>query len=119
MFVFKSPSLTFACIEKKELGNILNRIIEDLDLNLTETLISKSDKTETKQKTTFLKNQETKNNKKEDIEKPLQCHEWLKQLVEDQLKQNRTHYNFGEDYENKKQKSKFKNLTARKRKLLP
>ena len=56
MFVFKSPSLTFACIEKKELGNILNRIIEDLDLNLTETLISKSDKTETKQKTTFLKN---------------------------------------------------------------
>ena len=35
---------------------MLNKIIEDLDLNLKQTLMSKSNKTETKQKTTLLKN---------------------------------------------------------------
>ena len=83
--------------------------------------MSKSDKTETKQKITLLKNlnRTLKTIKKEDIEKQLQSHERLTQLVEDQLKQNETYYNFGEDYENKKQKNKFKNVTVRKRKLLP
>ena len=56
MIVFRSPSLTFRSIEKEELGIILNRIIEDLDLNLKQTLMSKNDKTETKQKITLLKN---------------------------------------------------------------
>ena len=55
MIVFKSPSLTFASIEKKEIRTNLNKLIEDLDLNLKQTLISKSDKTETKQKITLLK----------------------------------------------------------------
>ena len=55
MIVFKSPSLTFASVEKEELGIILNRMIEDLDLNLKQTLMSKNDKTETKQKITLLK----------------------------------------------------------------
>ena len=45
-------------------------------------------------------------------------HEWLTQLVEDQLKQNKA-YNFGENFENKELKNKFKNVTVRKRKLLP
>ena len=83
--------------------------------------MSKSDKTETKQKITSLRslNRRRKTIKREDIEKQLQSHEWLTQLVEDQLKQNKTYYNFGEDYENKKQKNKFKNVTVRKRKLLP
>ena len=34
---------------------MLNKIIEDLDLNLKQTLMSKSNKTETKQKITLLK----------------------------------------------------------------
>ena len=34
------------------------------------------------------------------IEKQLQSHEWLIQLVGDQLK-NKTNYSFGENYENK------------------
>ena len=55
MIVFKSPSLTFASVEKKELKTMLNKIIEDLDLNLKQTLMSKSNKTETKQKITLLK----------------------------------------------------------------
>ena len=55
MIVFKSPSLTFATIEKKELKDILNNIIENLGLNFN-LLMSKSDKKETKQKLTLLKN---------------------------------------------------------------
>ena len=35
---------------------MLNKIIDDLDLNLKQTLMSKSNKTEAKQKTTLLKN---------------------------------------------------------------
>ena len=121
MFAFKSPSLTFASVEKKELVTILNKIIEDLDLNLKQTLMSKSDKTETKQKLTLLKNFNKRLDtiKKEDIEKQLQSHDWLTQLVEDQLKQTQTYYNFGENYENKQVKTKFENVTVRKRKLLP
>ena len=55
MIVFKSPSLTFASIEKKELKTALNNIIEDVGLNLKQTLMSISDKTETKQKITLKK----------------------------------------------------------------
>ena len=50
MLLFKSPSLTIASVHKKELRNILDRIIEDLGLNLTETLMSASDIQDTKQK---------------------------------------------------------------------
>ena len=56
MIVFKSPSLTFSSIEKKELKTALNNIIKDLGLNLNQTLMSKSGKTETKQKITLIKN---------------------------------------------------------------
>ena len=100
---------------------MLNKIIEDLDLNLKQTLMSKSNKTETKQKITLLKNFNKRFDtiKKADIEKQLQSQEWLTQLVEDQLKQNKTYYNFGENFENKELKNKFKNVTVRKRKLLP
>ena len=55
MIVFKSPSLTFASIEKKELKTALNNIIEDVGLNLRQTLMSISDQTETKQKITLQK----------------------------------------------------------------
>ena len=79
---------------------MLNKIIEELNLNLKQTLINL-------------------NYKKADIEKQLQSHEWVAQLVEDQLKQNKTYYNFGENFENKELKNKFRNVTVRKRKLLP
>ena len=56
MIVFKSPALTLATVEKKELKNIFKKIIEDLKLNITQTLMSQSDKNETKQKITLLIN---------------------------------------------------------------
>ena len=72
---------------------MLNKIIEDLDLNLRQTLMSSGDKTETKQKITLLKkfNKRLDTIKKEDIEKQLQSHNWLVQLVDDQFKQNKTY----------------------------
>ena len=72
---------------------MLNKIIEDLDLNLKQTLMSSGDKTKTKQKMTLLKkfNKRLDTIKKEDIEKKLQSHNWLVQLVDDQLKQNKTY----------------------------
>ena len=86
--------------KKKEMKTMLNKIIEELDLNLKQTLINL-------------------NYKKADIEKQLQPHEWVAKLVEDQLKQNKTYYNFGENFENKELKNKSRNVTVRKRKLLP
>ena len=56
MILFKSPSLTLARVNKKEFQNILNKIIGDLDLNLTDTLMSARDEQETKQKIAILKN---------------------------------------------------------------
>ena len=50
--------------------------------------MSKSNKTEARQKITLLKNfnKRLDTAKKTDIENQLQSHEWLIQLVEDQLK---------------------------------
>ena len=121
MIVFKSPSLTFTTIAKSELKTLLNNIIEDLDLNL-DLVMTKADKTDTKQKITLLKNfikrYDTTNI--QNIEKQIKSHEWLSQLVEDQLK-NKTDLSFGENYEKRKSKNKFPyNTTSqRKRKLLP
>ena len=56
MIVFKLSSLTFPSVEKTELKTMLNKIIEDLNLNLKHTLMSKSNKTETRQKITLSKN---------------------------------------------------------------
>ena len=71
IIVFKSPSLTIVSVYKKELRNILNKIIADLDLNLTETLMSARDIQDTKQKKIISKQLIKRLNKapKKDIEK--------------------------------------------------
>ena len=121
MIIFKSPSLTFTTIAKSQLKTLLNNIIKDLDLNL-DLVMTKADKTDTKQKITLLKNfikrYDTTNI--QNIEKQIKSHESLSQLVEDQLK-NKADLCFGENYEKRKSKNKFPyNTTSqRKRKLLP
>ena len=122
LIVFKSPTLNFVSLAKKDLKDSLHKIIEDLDLNLKETLMSKDDQNKTKQKINILKkfNKRFSLIKKADIEKQLQSHEWLTKLVEDQLKLDKTTYHtFGRNFESGKLKNKFKNVTIRKRKLLP
>ena len=39
--------------------------------------------------------------------------------MEDQLKQNKKYYKLHKEYENKELKTKFKNITTRKRKMTP
>ena len=54
--------------------------------------------------------------KKADIEQQLQSHKWPNQLIEDQIKLNKTTYqNFGDEYKGNKLKSKFRNVTTRKK----
>ena len=84
--------------------------------------MTKADKTYTKQKITLLKNfikrYDTTNI--QNIEKQIKSHEWLSQLVEDQLK-NKTDLSFGENYGKRKSKNKFlyNTTSQRKKKLLP
>ena len=120
MIVFKSPALTVATIEKKELKNILKKIIEDLKLNITQTLMSQSNKIEIK-KITLLRNfnKRLSNVKKADIQRQLESHKWLNTLITDQLIMNKSYYKFGENYEPNEVNKKCKNVTIRKRKLLP
>ena len=111
------PTLNFISIAKKDLKDWLDKIIEDLDLNLKETLMSEDDQHKTKQKINTLKkfNKRFSLTKKADIEKQLQLHEWLTKLVEDQLKLDKTTYHtFGENFESGELKNKFKNVTIRK-----
>ena len=56
MIVFKSLALTVVSIAKKDLKDALDKIIEDLDLNLKQTLMSQDDHAETKQKINISKN---------------------------------------------------------------
>ena len=55
LIVFKSPTLNFVSIAKKDLEDSLDKITEDLDLNLKQTLMSEDDQTKTKQKINMLK----------------------------------------------------------------
>ena len=122
LIVFKLPTLSFVSIAKKDLKDSLDKIIEDLDLNLQEILISEDDQNKTKQKANILKsfNKRFSFIKKADIEKQLQSHEWLTKVVKDQLKLGKTTYHtFGGNFESGELKNKFKNVTIRKRKLLP
>ena len=54
MILFKSPSLTIVSIYKEDLNNILQNIIDDLDLNLKDMLMSPKDTQDTKQKKVIL-----------------------------------------------------------------
>ena len=54
--------------------------------------------------------------KKAYIEQQFQSHKWLNQQTEDQIKSNKTTYqNFGDEYKGNKLKSKFRNVTTRKK----
>ena len=119
MLLFKSPSLTIASVHKKELQRILNKIIEGLDLNLTETLMSASNIQDIKQKKVILKQliKRLKTAPKKDIEEQLVSHDWLQKLIDDQIELNKNSFSFGHYDDN--QKNKFKNVTKRKKRLSP
>ena len=94
LIVFKSPTLNYVGVDKKDLEYFFDNIIKDLNLNLKETLMSEENKIEEKQKLIILKNIKKRFSSmtKTDIEQQLKSHKWLKQLTEDQIKLNKTAY---------------------------
>ena len=94
LIVFKSPTLNYVGVDKKEFEEFFDNIIKDLNLNLKETLMSEENKIEEKQKLIILKNIKKRFSSmtKTDIEQQLKSHKWLKQLIEDQIKLNKTAY---------------------------
>ena len=116
MLLFKLPSLTIVSVSKKELRKILGKIIEDLDLNLTETLMSASNIQDTKQKKVIIKQliKRLKTEPKKDMEEQLVNHDWLQKLIDDQIELNKNSFSFGHYDDN--QKNKFKNVTKKKKK---
>ena len=94
LIVFKSPTLNYVGVDKKDLEDFFDNIIKDLNLNLKETLMSEENKIEEKQKLIILKNIKKRFSSmtKTDIEQQLKSHKWLKQLIEDQIKLNKTAY---------------------------
>ena len=56
LIVFESPALTTVSVAKKDLKNTLEKIIENLDLNLKQVQMKNDDRQETKQKINIVKN---------------------------------------------------------------
>ena len=105
---------------------MLEKIIEDLDINLTQLKMTEAERVETTQKINIVKNIINRFNsttkKKKNIEKQLQIHEWIIKLIEDQLQKDKTYYTFGENFENCNLHKKDKlnsNVTLQKRKSYP
>ena len=75
--------------------------MEDLKLNFKQLSMPLSNKIETKQKNTLLKNLNKRFStiKKADIEKQLILPQWLNKLIEDQLIADKSYYKFGENFE--------------------
>ena len=80
--------------------------------------MSEEDKIIEKQKITIVKNinKRFSSMKKTDIEQQFKSHQWLNQLIKDQIKLNKTIYqNFGTEYRGDELKNKFRNVTTRKK----
>ena len=80
--------------------------------------MSEENKNEEKKKLIILKNIKKRfsSMKKTDIKWQLKSHKWLNQLIEDQIKLNKTAYqNFGNEYRGDQLKNKFRNVTTRKK----
>ena len=114
MIMLKSPVLTFATIDKKDFKNVLNKIIEDLKLYIKQLSMQLSDKIETKQKITLLKNLNKRFStiKKADIQ--LIWHQWLNKLIENQLIADKSYYKFGENFEGNELKTNLRMLQLEK-----
>ena len=93
LIVFKSLALTTVSVAKKDLKNALEKIIEDLDLNLKQVQMKSDDLQETKQKIYIVKNfiNRIDSTNKQNIEKQLETLQWITKLIEDQLQADKTY----------------------------
>ena len=72
-------TLNFVGVAKKEFKDFFEKIIEDLNLNLKETLMTEENKIKEKKKFTIVKNIKKRfsSMKKSDIEQQLKSHTWF------------------------------------------
>ena len=83
----KSLLLTTVSISKKQLKNAFNKILEDLNANITDfTTIHDEDQNFKRIRKTERFINKTDFDNKEKIEKKLDKNKWLKSLIDDQIK---------------------------------
>ena len=120
LIIYKSPLLTTVNVSREQLKVALNKILDDLKANIEEF------QTQSGQKT----NRKRIRKVKKIIENKLDSSSWLKELLDNQLKDDE-YYLFGENFEEfepigntlrtsrfDNRKNPYQNVTTRKRKKL-
>ena len=130
LIVYKSPMLTTVNISRKNLKDVLNNILEDLNGNI-EDFQTRSGKKNRRRIRKIKKNiNKIDLEEKQFIESKLDKNSWIKKLIDDQLKNEENYFTFGEDFQEfepigntpkdkKIRKNPYDNVMTRKRKLLP
>ena len=130
LIVYKSPTLTTVNIARKDFKNLLENIIEDLNLNISQLKTDTGSHDVTIKKIDKIKKfiNEIDFGKKDYIEKQFNSSNWISKLIDEQLQQKKNYYTFGSNFENYKRienqrkernRKPYAKVTTRKRKLLP
>ena len=128
LIVYKSP--TTVNIARKDFKNLLENIIEDLNLNISQLKTDTGSHDVTIKKINKIKKfiNEIDFGKKDYIEKQINSSKWISKLIDKQLQQKKNYYTFGSNFENYKRienqrkernRKPYAKVTTRKRKLLP
>ena len=128
LIVYKSP--TTVNIARKDFKNLLENIIEDLNLNISQLKTDTGSHDVTIKKIDKIKKfiNEIDFGKKDYIEKQINSSKWISKLIDKQLQQKKNYYTFGSNFENYKRienqrkernRKPYAKVTTRKRKLLP
>ena len=128
LIVYKSP--TTVNIARKDFKNLLENIIEDLNLNISQLKTDTGSHDVTIKKINKIKKfiNEIDFGKKDYIEKQFNSSNWISKLIDEQLQQKKNYYTFGSNFENYKRienqrkernRKPYAKVTTRKRKLLP
>ena len=87
----------------------LEKIVEDLNFNFTQSKMDEADQIKTKQKINIVKNfiKRFDSVNKQNIEKQLQTHGWIIEFIENQLQKDKTFYMFGEKFRRSRLKKRI------------
>ena len=99
LIVYKSPMLTIVNISRKNLKDVLNNILEDLNGNI-EDFQTRSGKKNRRRIRKIKKNiNKIDLEEKQFIESKLDKNSWIKKLIDDQLKNKENYFTFGENFQ--------------------
>lgn len=97
LIVYKSPTLTTVNIARKDFKSLLENIIEDLNLNISQLKTDTGSHDVTIKKIDKIKKfiNEIDFGKKDYIEKQFNSSNWISKLIDEQLQQKKNYYTFG------------------------